>query len=95
MVFRDINEAITALDMPSCHPCQSQGRIPAAKKIFGENGLEKGPVITTTPPVPVNDILDSTDAVLQHDPRQEKLGNVIQDCYEYAVPRPPWNCWTT
>jgi len=86
MVFRDINEAITALDMRkvAIH-AKVKVRIPAGKKIFGENGLEKGPVITTTPGRCLfNDILDSRMPFYNMTLDKKKLGNVIQDCYEYA-----------
>jgi len=86
MVFRDINEAITALDMRkvAIH-AKVKVRIPAGKKIFGESGLEKGPVITTTPGRCLfNDILDSRMPFYNMTLDKKKLGNVIQDCYEYA-----------
>ncbi|MEN6307127.1 MAG: DNA-directed RNA polymerase subunit beta' [Anaerohalosphaeraceae bacterium] len=86
MVFRDMNEAITALDMRkvAIH-AKVKVRIPAGKKILSESGPEKGPVIVTTPGRCLfNDILDSRMPFYNMTLDKKKLGNVIQDCYEYA-----------
>jgi len=86
MMFRDTNEAITALDMRKVAThARVKVRIPDGKKVLGENGFEKGGVILTTPGRCLfNDILDPKMPFYNMTLDKKKLGNVIHDCYEYA-----------
>ncbi len=86
MVFRDMNEAITALDMGKvAMHAKVKVRIPAGKKVIAETGTEKGPVIVTTPGRCLfNDILDPRMPFYNLMLDKKKLGKVIEDCFEYA-----------
>jgi DNA-directed RNA polymerase subunit beta' len=86
MMFRDMNEAITALDTRrvSMH-ARVKVRLPEGKTVIGENGPEKGGVIVTTPGRCLfNDILDKRMAFYNCVMDKKRLGGVIQDCFEVA-----------
>jgi DNA-directed RNA polymerase subunit beta' len=86
MVFRDMNEAITAMDMGKVGVhARVKVRLPEGKKVVGESGFEKGPVITTTPGRCLfNDILDPRMPFYNITLEKKRLGTVVQDCYTYA-----------
>jgi DNA-directed RNA polymerase subunit beta' len=86
MVFRDMAEAITALDMRKVGVhARVKVRLPEGRKIIGEGGPEKGPVILTTPGRCLfNDILDSRMPFYNMTLDKKRLGVVVQDCFEYA-----------
>jgi DNA-directed RNA polymerase subunit beta' len=86
MMFRNMAEAITALDMNKVGVhARVKVRLPEGKKVVGENGPEKGHVIWTTPGRCLfNDILDSRMPFYNMTLDKKRLGVVVQDCYEYA-----------
>jgi DNA-directed RNA polymerase subunit beta' len=86
MMFRDTNEAITAMDMGKVGVhARVKVRLPDGKKIVGESGPEKGPVISTTPGRCLfNDILDARMPFYNITLEKKRLGTVVQDCYAYA-----------
>ncbi|HOL31068.1 MAG TPA: DNA-directed RNA polymerase subunit beta' [Anaerohalosphaeraceae bacterium] len=88
-LFRDPAEAITAMEMKtvSVH-AKVKVRLPADKKILGENGEEKGPVIETTPGRCLfNDILPAKMPFYNMVMDKKRLGNVIQDCFDICGSR--------
>ncbi|HOK95222.1 MAG TPA: DNA-directed RNA polymerase subunit beta' [Anaerohalosphaeraceae bacterium] len=88
-LFRDPAEAITAMEMKtvSVH-AKVKVRLPADKKILGENGEEKGPVIETTPGRCLfNDILPAKMPFYNMVMDKRRLGNVIQDCFDICGSR--------
>ena len=86
MIFRDMAEAITALDMRKVGVhARVKVRLPEGKKIVGESGPEKGPVVQTTPGRCLfNDILDSRMPFYNMTLDKKRLGVVVQDCWDYA-----------
>jgi len=88
-LFRDPAEAITAMEMKtvSVH-AKVKVRLPADKKILGENGEEKGPVIETTPGRCLfNDILPAKMPFYNMVMDKRRLGNVIKDCFDICGSR--------
>jgi DNA-directed RNA polymerase subunit beta' len=86
MLFRNMNEAITALDMGKAHiHARVKVRLPEGKKIIGESGPEKGPIVWTTPGRCLfNDILDTRMPFYNITMDKKRLGVVVQDCWDYA-----------
>ena len=84
MLFRDVIEAITALDMRKVEMhARVKVRLPRDKKIVGESGPEQGPVIATTAGRCLfNDILDPRMPFYNMTMDKKRLGNVIHECYE-------------
>jgi len=86
MMFADMNEAITALDMKrvGIH-ARVKVRLPEGKQVIGENGPQPGGVIETTPGRCLfNDILDPRMPFYNIVMDKKRLGSVIADCFEIA-----------
>jgi DNA-directed RNA polymerase subunit beta' len=89
MVFRDIAEAITALDMKkvAVHAIVKVS-LPDGKKVLGENGPEKGGIIETTAGRCLfNDILPDQMPFYNLVMDKKRLGSVIQDCFDICGSR--------
>jgi DNA-directed RNA polymerase subunit beta' len=84
--FRDPMEAITALNLGIVSPhAQVKVCLPEGKKIVGERGEEKGPVIVTTAGRCLfNDALPPELPFYNMVMDKKRLGQVIQDAYEIA-----------
>ena len=85
-MFRDMNEAITAMDMNKvAMHARVKVRLPEGKTVVGENGPEKGGVIeTTVGRCLFNDVLDAKLPFYNCVMDKKRLGVVIQDCFEIA-----------
>lgn len=86
MCFRDVAEAITAMDLGVVNiHARVKVSLPNDKKIIGERGEEKGPIIETTPGRCLfNDVLPEQLPFYNMTMDKKLLGRVIADCYELS-----------
>jgi DNA-directed RNA polymerase subunit beta' len=86
MCFRDPTEAITALDLRKVGiHAKVKVRLPEGKRIYSENGMEKGPIVVTTPGRCLfNDVLPDVMPFYNVVMDKKRLGQVIHDCFEFA-----------
>jgi len=86
MLFRDPNEAITAMDMGKANVHASvKVRLPEGKVARDARGKESSGVIETTPGRCLfNDILPEKMPFYNLSMDKKQLGNVIHDCFEFC-----------